>query len=52
MLIDVASTKWPGSEFHASVTRLEKRCRLSSNIALGFSSLSVCPLDRPSLMLN
>ena len=43
---------WPGSEFHASITRLEKKCRLSSNLAPGFSSLSVCPLDRMSLMLK
>ena len=41
MLVEVASTMWPGSEFHASITRLEKKCRLSSNLALGFSSLSV-----------
>ena len=33
MLVDVASTMWPGSEFHASITRLEKTCRLSSNLA-------------------
>ena len=54
MLVEVASTMWPGSEFHASITRLEKKCRLSSNLALGFSSLSVCPLplDRLSLMLK
>ena len=33
MLVDVASTMWPGtsgSEFHASITRLEKKCRLKS----------------------
>ena len=41
MLVEVASTMWPGSEFHASITRLKKKCRLSSNLALGFSSLSV-----------
>ena len=54
MLVDVASTMWPGSEFHASITRLEleKQCHLSSNLALGFSSLRVCPLDRLSLMLK
>ena len=52
MLVEVASTMCPGSEFHASITRLEKKCRLSSNLALGFSSLSVCPLDRLSLMLK
>ena len=52
MLVDVASTMWPGSEFHASITRLEKKCRISSNLALGSSSLSVCPLDRLSLMLK
>ena len=53
MLVDVASTMWHGSEFHASITRLEKTsCRLSSNLALGFSSLSVCHLDRLSLMLK
>ena len=51
MLVEVASTMCPGSEFHPSITRLEKKCRLSSNLALGFSSLSVCPLDRLSLML-
>ena len=28
MLVDVASTMWPGSEFHASIIRLEKKCRL------------------------
>ena len=52
MLVDVASTMWPGSEFHASITRLEKKRRHSSNLAFGFSSLSVCPLDRMSLMLK
>ena len=52
MLVEVASTMWPGNEFHASITRLKKKCRLSSNLALGFSSLSVCPLDRLSLMLK
>ena len=52
MLVEVASTMWPGSGFHASITRLEKKCRLSSNLALGFSSLSVCPRDRLSLMLK
>ena len=52
MLVEVASTMWPGSEFHASITRLEKKCRLSSNLAHGFSSLSVCPLDHLSLMLK
>ena len=51
MLVDFASTMWPGSEFHASITRLEK-CRLSSNLVLGFSSFSVCPLDLLSLMLK
>ena len=40
MLVDVASTMWPGSEFHASITRLEKKCRLSSNLALGFWAIS------------
>ena len=25
MLVDVAPTMWPGSEFHASITRLEKK---------------------------
>ena len=46
MLDDVASstTMWPGSAFHASITRREK-CFLSSSLALGFSSFSVCPLD-------
>ena len=52
MLVEVASTMCPGSEFHASITQFEKKCRLSSNLALGFSSLSVCPLDRLSLMLK
>ena len=52
MLVDVASTMWPGSEFHTSITRLEKKCRLSSNLALGFSSFSECPLDLLSLMLK
>ena len=52
MLVDVDSTMWPGSEFQASITRLEKKCRLSSNLALGFSSVSMCPLDRLSLMLK
>ena len=37
MFVDVASTMWPGSAFHASITRLEKKCFLSSNLALGFS---------------
>ena len=50
MLVDVASTMWPGSELHASITRLEKMCFLSSS--LGFSSFSVCPLDLLSLMLK
>ena len=52
MLVDVASTMWPGSAFHASITRLEKMCFLRSNLALGFSSFSVCPLDLLSLMLK
>ena len=52
MLVDVASTMWPGSAFHASITRLEKKCFLRSNLALGFSSFSVCPLDLLSLMLK
>ena len=43
-------TMCPGSEFHASITRLEKKCHLSSNLALGFSNFSVCPLDLLSLM--
>ena len=51
MLVDVASTM-PGSAFHASITRLEKKCFLSSNLAVGFSSFSGCPLDRLSLMLK
>ena len=51
MLVDVASTMWPGSAFHASITRLEKKCFLISNIALGFSGFSVCPLHLLSLML-
>ncbi len=41
MLVDVASNMWPGSAFHASITRLEKKCFLISNLALGFSSFSV-----------
>ena len=45
ILVEVASTR-------QSLGRLEKKCRLSSNLALGFSSLSVCPLDRLSLMLK
>ena len=53
MLVDVASTMWPGSAFHASIrARLEKKCFLISNLALGFSSFSVCPLDLLSLMLK
>ena len=52
MLVDVASTMWPGSAFHASITRLEKKCFLISNLALGFSTFSVCPLDLLSLMLK
>ena len=52
MLVDVASTMWPGSAFHASMTRLEKKCFLRSSLALGFSSFSVCPLDLLSLMLK
>ena len=53
MLVDVASTMWPGSAFHASITRLEKKCSLISNLAhIGFSSFSVCPLDILSLMLK
>ena len=52
MLVDVASTMWPGSAFHTSITRLEKKCFLRSNLALGFSSFSVCPLDLLSLMLK
>ena len=52
MLVDVASNMWPGSAFHASITRLEKKCFLISNTALGFSSFSVCPLDLLSLMLK
>ena len=51
MLVDVGSTMWPGSAFHASITRLEK-CFLRSNLALGFPSFSVCPLDLLSLMLK
>ena len=51
MLVGVASTMWPGSEFHASTTRLEK-CFLCSSLALGFSSFSLCPLDILSLMLK
>ena len=51
MFVDVASTMWPGSAFHTSITRLEKKCFLISNLALGFSSFSVCPLDLLSLML-
>ena len=54
MLTVVASTMWPGiySAFHASVIQLEKKCFLMSNLALGFSSFSVCPLDLLSLMLK
>ena len=54
MLVDVASTRtmWPGSAFQASITRLQKKCFLRSNLALGFSSFSVCPLDLLSLMGN
>ena len=52
MLVDVASTMWPGSAFHASITRLEKKCFLRSSLVLGFSSFSVCPLDLLSLMLK
>ena len=52
MLVDVASTMWPGSAFQASITRLENKCFLISNVALGFSSFSVCPLDLLSLMLK
>ena len=52
MLVNVASTIWPGSAFHASITRLEKKCFISSNLVLGFSSFSVCPLDLLSLMLK
>ena len=52
MLTVVASTMWPGSAFHASIIRLEKKCFLMSNLALGFSSFSVCPLDLLSLMLK
>ena len=52
MSVDVVSTMWPGSAFHASITRLEKKCFLRSNLALGFSSFSVCPLDLLSLMLK
>ena len=52
MLVVVASTMWPGSAFHASMTRLEKKCFLRSDLALGFSSFSVCPLDLLSLMLK
>ena len=56
MLVDVASTMWSGlvTAFHAAITRLEKKCFLISNLALaiGFSSFSVCPLDRLSLMLK
>ena len=52
MLVDVASTMWPGSAFHTSITRLEKKCFLISNLALVFSSFSVCPLDLLSLMLK
>ena len=52
MLVDVASTMWPDSALHASFTRLEKYCFLSSNLALVFSSFSGCPLDLLSLMLK
>ena len=52
MLTVVASTMWPGSAFHASIIRLEKKCFLMSNLALGFSSFSVCPLDLLSPMLK
>ena len=52
MLVDVASTMWPGIAFHASTNRLEEKCFLISNLALGVSSFSVCPLDLLSLMLK
>ena len=41
-----------GSAFHASITRLEKKCFLTSNLALGFSSFRVFPLDLLSLVLK
>ena len=53
MLTVVASTIWPGSAFHASIIRLEKKCFLMSNLApIGFSTFSVFPLDLLSLMLK
>ena len=52
MLVDFSSTMWPGSAFHASITQLEKKGFLSSSLALGFSSFSMCPLNLLSLMMK
>ena len=53
MMVDVDSTMWPGSAFHASIIRLEKKCFVfRSNLALGFYSFSMCPLDFLSIMLK
>ena len=43
MLVDVASTMWPGSEFNALITRLEKKCFLVPILPLA-SLVSACVL--------
>ena len=39
MLVDVAFTMWPGCDFHTSITRLQKKSRLSYNVALDLQTL-------------